>query len=154
LKPEHIIIRPDGTVVLIDTGIAASIGVYEGHALVGTPSYLAPEIGLGYMVSSRADLYALGCVFYEMITGHPPFGGDTDTLIIAGHIHLPVPSIDGEMFDVCKTVLGQLLSKDPSQRPFSAQSVDELLSATDFYTDGSTRQRKGTKLGLGEAMRY
>ncbi|MEN0106975.1 MAG: serine/threonine-protein kinase, partial [Pseudomonas sp.] len=119
VKPANILFRADGTAVLSDFGIAKSIEentqfTQVGFA-IGTPSYMSPEQARGLKIDGRADLYALGVVLYEILTGKLPYIG-TDSLSTAlAHLTEPLPELPighGRYQDI----LRQLLAKDPNER--------------------------------------
>ncbi|GAB4198822.1 MAG: hypothetical protein OHK0013_08390 [Sandaracinaceae bacterium] len=126
LSPEHVIVQPDGTAVLLDTGIAARIASTSVFEIVGKPAYVSPEHAAGKLVSFRSDLYALGCMLYEMLTGEPPFSGPTEQVLEA-HRSKPAPSLEGRAAPAVVALVTQLLQKEPRDRPFSAQQVRRTL---------------------------
>ena len=134
LKPENILITPGGIVKLMDFGLArsnASRLTTEG-GIVGTVFYLAPELALGQPFDGRADLYALGVILYELTTGRLPFTGDNPLIIISQHLHAPVippNTYNSEIPAVLNALIVRLMSKQPEDRPRSAQEVLEILSA-------------------------
>ncbi|MBM3167182.1 MAG: serine/threonine protein kinase, partial [Chloroflexi bacterium] len=90
IKPENIIITSEGMPKLMDFGLARALRgpkLTQRGVIVGTPAYLPPEQALGKRSDARSDLYSLGCVLYEMITGRPPFPGDDPVKIIFSHIN-------------------------------------------------------------------
>src|SRR5262249_26204018 len=95
LKPSNIFIRKDGTVVIGDFGGAVAFAGTSGREVIhphephGTVLYMAPEQILGDTVDARADLYALGCILYECVTGIPPFMGGPDEVILRRHLQAP-----------------------------------------------------------------
>ena len=100
IKPENILLTRDGSVLVADFGIAraaAAAGVEkltETGLSLGTPAYMSPEQAAGDdQLDGRSDLYALGCVLYEMLAGQPPFTGRTAQAILARHAIDPVPSL-------------------------------------------------------------
>ena len=130
VKPENILFREDGSAVLTDFGIArATVGGTRMTATglsIGTPHYMSPEQARGREVDGRSDLYALGVVLYEMLTGQVPFDS-TDSLAI-GIMHLqdPVPPLPKELAEY-QPVLDRLLAKDPEQRyPTGNEIADDL----------------------------
>jgi serine/threonine protein kinase len=133
LKPENVLLTPDGTAKLMDFGLAHSAVAPRLTAegvIVGTPAYLAPEIALGQTIDSRADLYALGVMLYEVATGRLPFSGDDIVAIIAQHLHAPItpPSAyNPELPPALDALIGQLMSKQPADRPASATAVLQAL---------------------------
>jgi beta-lactam-binding protein with PASTA domain/tRNA A-37 threonylcarbamoyl transferase component Bud32 len=105
VKPENVILTPDGQVKVVDFGIAKALGPQATQLTtdrpIGTVAYVAPEQINGTNVDGRADVYALGAITYEMLTGRPPFRGDTPQAVAAARMHSPVlspgvsPSLDG-----------------------------------------------------------
>lgn len=105
VKPENVLVTPDGQVKVVDFGIAKALGPHAMRLTtdrpVGTVAYVAPEQLSGGEIDGRADVYALGAMAYEMLTGRPPFRGDTPQAVAAGRLQQPVlspgvsPSIDG-----------------------------------------------------------
>ncbi len=127
LKPSHIVVQEDLTVVCIDAGLAAPIQAEDVFDLYGTPTYVSPEQAKGKLVSFRSDLYSLGCVLFEAATGDPPFQGDTAELL-RSHAEVDAPEVPSGLPDELAKLIAQLLSKDPRERPFSAQQVRRTLN--------------------------
>jgi len=138
LKPANVFIRTDGTPVLVDFGLMiqsrGGLGreVLEvGGALLGTVPYMAPEQGRRELVDARADLYALGCMLYEALTGRPPFLGGSAREVLEKHFTLP-PSPPSQLVDGVPPALDdlvmRLLAKDPRQRIGHADDVAEALA--------------------------
>jgi serine/threonine protein kinase len=133
IKPHNLLIARDGTVVLIDFGIAKPIGrhatPYTRHgSTVGSRGYQAPEQILERQVTPQTDLYALGCVLYELLAGRPPFTGDRLADQHLNETPLPLlvhaPHVPAELAEITL----QLLEKEPDRRPASAAIVREVLS--------------------------
>jgi len=143
IKPENILLE-DGQAVLADFGIAAALagpGHVTGERLtrtgisIGTVGYMAPEQSLGGSdVDSRADIYSLGVVAYEMLAGTPPFAGTSTQAILAAHLTKPPPRIDRLRDDVpipvCRAI-EKALQKDPANR---FQTASEFSSACGTQT--------------------
>ncbi|MCF3146125.1 protein kinase [Streptomyces platensis] len=128
IKPSNLMLAADGTVKITDFGIARlaeeACGATAGQ-VVGSSAYLAPERGLGRVAGPPCDVYSLGCVLYELLTGHPPFQGDSATAVVYQHVHMPpVPpgrlrtGLPGALDDY----LLRLLAKEPGRRP----SVEQI----------------------------
>jgi len=135
LKPGNVWLSDDGTASLGDFGLAVALDrsrLTMAGMMVGTVAYMAPEQALGRVPDARSDLYALGAMLYEMLTGRPPFLGDDAVAIISQHINTaPVapawhnPAVPKAL----EALVLQLLAKDPEARPESAARVLEALQA-------------------------
>lgn len=119
IKPENILFRDDGSAVLTDFGVAraVAIGSRSTHAgtVVGTPHYMSPEQTRGKVVDARSDLYSLGIVFYEMLTGSVPYQGEEPVAIALKHLAAPLPTLPAQ-FIRFQPILDKLLDKDPQKR--------------------------------------
>ncbi|WP_371574485.1 serine/threonine-protein kinase [Streptomyces sp. NBC_01314] len=148
IKPDNIMITQQGDVKLVDFGLAFLADVTQTHTVAGTPLYKAPERWHGETGSERSDLYSLGCVLYEMLTGHPPFGSPHDDPMTVGRMHqddTPAPpsahrpGIPAQLDTLVRT----LLAKDPADRPknahTTAHAVGELSHVLDATDDTSRR---------------
>ncbi|GAB4327229.1 MAG: hypothetical protein Kow0010_10710 [Dehalococcoidia bacterium] len=136
LKPANVFLTADGTVKVGDFGLALgaeATRLTEHGRLVGTVAYMAPEQALGGDVTARSDLYALGAMLYEMVTGAPPFAGDA-TAVISQHLNTP-PVAPSWHTEHCppplEALILSLLEKDPAKRPASADAVLRSLAAVD-----------------------
>jgi len=127
VKPEHILLHPAGSVVLIDAGVTSVIPDTGMLEVRGTPAYVSPEHATGKVVSFRSDLYGLGCVLHELLTGAPPFGGETSSEVLAAHSDEPPPPAPEGLPDKIESLLASLLAKNPRERPFSASNVAKVL---------------------------
>ena len=139
LKPGNVWLNQDGTAKIGDFGLAVALDrsrlTTEGM-MVGTVSYMPPEQAMGGEVTPRSDLYALGAMLHEMVTGRPPFLGDDSVAIIGQHINTP-PVAPTWHNGHCPRPLEilRLLAKDPSERPQSAFDVSSALDAIDLNAD-------------------
>ena len=135
IKPENIMITTTGLPKLMDFGLARALGgpnLTQRGVIVGTPAYLPPEQALGKRSDARSDLYSLGCVLYEMVTGTPPFRGDEPVKVIFSHINdLPVMprKLAPDIPPGLEQVILRLLAKDPDQRYQSAIEVLQALKS-------------------------
>jgi class 3 adenylate cyclase len=133
LKPGNIWLTEEGTAKLGDFGLAMAVDrsrVTVAGMMLGTVAYMPPEQALGREADARSDLYSLGCVFYEMVTGRPPFLGDDTVAIISQHINTaPVAPTwhNPEVPRALESLIMRLLAKDPDERPESAAAVVEAM---------------------------
>jgi serine/threonine protein kinase len=129
LKPANVMMRPDGRIVLIDFGLAKSVdtGTQTSAGEVrGSPYYISPEQAEGAAVDQRSDIYSLGIMFYEMLTGQRPFKGTTVIGIIQSHRNDPIPVLPESLSRFQRLVDG-MLAKEPHERfPSVASAVAEL----------------------------
>ena len=134
LKPENVMLRADGSVALADFGIAKSVLQDDNLGLtrtrhgevVGTPYYLSPEQAAGKAITPASDLYSLGVMLYELLTGARPYSAETLDLLLARHLTAPVPQLPAE-YEGLQPVLDGLMAKDPAQRFASARALlDDL----------------------------
>ncbi len=128
LKPTNVLFRDDGSLVLIDFGLAKQVAlkaeVTGAGAIFGTPYYVSPEQGHGEPVDIRGDIYSLGVIFFEMLTGAKPYDGDTAMAVIVRHRQAPVPELPASLGEF-QPLIGRMLAKDPADR---FQTVEELLA--------------------------
>jgi eukaryotic-like serine/threonine-protein kinase len=128
LKPANVMLREDNSPVLIDFGLARrsmdDAGTTGVGQVLGSPYYISPEQAQGHRVDARTDLYSLGVMFYEMLTGQRPYLGRTAIAIMAQHAHSPIPILP-EPLAAQQPLLDRLMAKHQSAR---YGSVDELLA--------------------------
>ncbi|MEU8179159.1 serine/threonine-protein kinase [Micromonospora sp. NPDC049047] len=136
LKPQNLMVTPTGAVKVLDFGVAALLGpdvprlTATAHTL-GTPTYMAPEQALNSAVGPRADLYALGCVLFELLIGEPPYRAETALGLLHRHMNDPVPLVGDHRAGVPESLvllITRLLAKDPQDRPGSAAEVYAILA--------------------------
>lgn len=128
LKPANVMMRQDGRIVLIDFGLAKHMDSALSNAgeVRGSPYYISPEQAEGAAVDRRSDLYSLGVIFYEMLTGQRPFRGNSIVAIIQSHRNDPIPVLAEEHSRFQRLVDG-LLAKNPAERfPTAAAALAEL----------------------------
>lgn len=139
LKPGNVMMRRDGTIALIDFGLAKQLEldaeITATGEIFGTPYYMSPEQGHGREVDGRSDIYSLGVIFWEMLTGRKPFLAPTPMAVIYKHSHAPIPELPGELQATFGGVIARLLAKDPADRYGSAQ---DIVGAIDAVIEGTT----------------
>ena len=142
IKPANILVTKSGDMMLSDFGIAKSLAA-EGQTKltgtgmgIGTPSYMAPEQGMGKTVDQRADIYSLGVVFYEMVTGRPPYEADTPMAVMLKHMMDPLPRprlFVPDLPEKVEQVIFRALAKEPDER---FQSMEAFANALDELARG------------------
>jgi chemotaxis methyl-accepting protein methylase len=132
VKPENILLRPDGNCVLSDFGIAhaveAQTGLTREGTSVGTPHYMSPEQLRGEHADGRSDLYSLGVVFYQLLTGDLPYQGTDGWAIGMQHIMAPIPKLPPRL-SYLQELLDGLLAKEPAARLQSGAEVVRWIDA-------------------------
>jgi len=130
LKPGNIMLRHDNTIALIDFGLAKRLRlrmeITGSGEIFGTPYYMSPEQGHGNSVDERSDIYSLGVIFYEMLTGEKPYQADTAMGIIYKHARAPIPLLPARLAEF-QSLINMMLAKDPGDRLQRANEVEEWL---------------------------
>ncbi|MFI8280814.1 PQQ-binding-like beta-propeller repeat protein [Streptomyces sp. NPDC085929] len=132
LKPANLMLTPAGSVKILDFGIARYISTLTtASRVIGTVAYMPPERLLGRAGDARGDLYSLGCVLYELLTGRTPFSGLDRPAAMYAHVHTPPappsnhrPGLSPHL----DALLAELLAKEPGDRPASAAEIRDRLS--------------------------
>ncbi|TXS30035.1 serine/threonine protein kinase [Streptomyces sp. ms191] len=135
LKPRNVMVRPDGTVTVLDLGVASVLDtdttrLTHTGSPIGSPAYMAPEQAMGGAVGPYTDLYALGVLLHELLSGNVPFAGSTALGVLHRHLYeppLPVRRSRPEVPEALEALVLRLLAKDPQHRPSDAHQVYEQL---------------------------
>ena len=131
VKPANLMLDHDERVVLTDFGIAKIVTGVQFTAsggMVGTPAYMAPEQGLGEAGDERSDLYSLGVILYQLLTGGLPYDAEAPLAIILKHLNSPIPSVSDthpEYPEVADQLINRLMAKNPEDR---YQKADDLIA--------------------------
>ena len=132
LKPGNVMLRPDGSLCLIDFGLAKAnemdVSLTGSREIFGTPYYMSPEQGHAEEIDARSDLYSLGVMFYEMLVGRKPYTGATAMEVIYKHKRAELPEI-APQFAEYQEILRRLLAKSPADRYQSAGALLEAIAA-------------------------
>lgn len=147
IKPANVMLTAGGDVKVMDFGIAralddASATVTHAWTVVGTANYLSPEQARGEVADSRSDIYSVGCLLYELLTGRPPFLGDTPVAIAYQHVSaefVPVSELNEELPLGIDNIISGALSKDPLAR---YQSAGEMLEDINRLDRGEEVKKK------------
>ncbi|HET7202030.1 MAG TPA: serine/threonine-protein kinase [Steroidobacteraceae bacterium] len=132
VKPGNLLLRGDGSVAFIDFGLARQLrlesDITGAGAIFGTPHYMSPEQGHGAPLDERSDLYSLGVVLYEMLTGDKPFVAETPLAVIYLHANAPIPRLPASLGGL-QDLLDGLLAKRPEDRLPSAAAIVARIDA-------------------------
>jgi serine/threonine protein kinase len=130
LKPGNIMLRRDNSIALIDFGLAKRLRlqmeITGSGEIFGTPYYMSPEQGHGNAVDERSDIYSLGVIFYEMLTGEKPYQAENAMGIIYKHAQAPIPLLPAR-FAEYQSLLNMMLAKNPEDRLQSVADVEQWL---------------------------
>lgn len=136
IKPSNILIDEHGEVLLTDFGIAKMVEsskatqLTAAGSILGTPAYMSPEQAQGKEIDGRSDIYSLGVVLYELLTGSPPYEAETPFAIVLKHINDPLPpprNVNPNIPEALERVVLKAMSKDPRQRFATAAQMEQAL---------------------------
>jgi serine/threonine protein kinase len=161
VKPGNILFRKDGSVVLADFGIAKAMDSSSSStvagASIGTPDYMSPEQARAEPVDGRSDLYSLGTVLYEMLTGAPPYQAADPFTVALMHVTQPIPQLPAE-FAWLQPLIDRTMNKQPAERvqtgTILAEEVHQLLakSPQGASTLSKTASRSSNRISSGATM--
>ena len=133
IKPANILFRDMNTPVVVDFGIASKVDYDENltadGVVVGTPAYMSPEQAIGNGATSQSDLYSMGLVYYEMLTGKNPFKSSNAHKTMYSLVHNPVPKLPPEYMHM-QEIMDALLAKNPKDRFTNGEEVSMVLRHT------------------------
>ena len=146
IKPHNILVMPDGHIKVTDFGIAravsASTMTYSG-SVMGSVHYFSPEQAKGTVITTKSDVYSLGVVLYEMLTGQLPFNGETSVSIALKHLQeepVPIRQLNPSIPPVLEAIVQKAMSKDPADRPNSTELYADLNQAKAMLADRGNSQ--------------
>jgi serine/threonine protein kinase len=135
IKPDNIMFRKDGAVVLVDFGIVKAVNektkLTRTGISVGTPQYMSPEQIKAGKVDGRSDIYSLGIVLYELLTGKLPYQGDDLVKLALQHTGGPIPKLPEKLKDF-QPLIEKMLAKNPHERVRNAEGLIRLIDALDY----------------------
>lgn len=132
VKPGNLLITPDGRVKITDFGIARladQVPLTQTGQVMGTAQYLAPEQATGQVATGSSDIYALGVIGYECMTGHRPFSGESQIAIALAQVNDAPPPLPDTLPTPVRALLMSMLAKDPANRPANALKLAEAADA-------------------------
>ena len=154
LKPQNILLTPDGTAKVTDFGIAvafAETSLTQTNSMLGSVHYLSPEQARGSKATFQSDIYAMGIIFYEMLTGHIPYDGDSAVTIALQHFQKPLPSVIAENPSVPQALENVVIKATAKKLTDRYQSVSEMYM--DLSTSLSYNRRNEPKLVFDDASK-
>jgi len=155
LKPPNVMLRSDGSVVLIDFGLAKQLDANTNSTAIGvlrgSPYYMSPEQVQGQVLDGRSDIYSLGVVFYEMLTGHKPFHGLTAMDLMQQHVSGERPALPAQIGRF-EAVLGRLMARDREQRYANAPEALAALDALSMEAAPAAAPAAGTDIARSATL--
>lgn len=144
LKPGNVMLDEQGNAYLSDFGIARVMGSdLTGSAIIGTPAYMSPEQAQGVAIDARSDIYALGIVLFELITGREPYQAETPMSVLLKHLNEPIPPLEQFREGVPKSVqavIEKATAKNPDERYSSATEMAQAFTEALKYSDTTAPQ--------------
>ena len=154
VKPANIMVTKDGTVKLTDFGIARSAdssGLTRQGEMLGTPHYVSPEQALGHVATPLSDLYSLGIVAHELLSGRRPFDRGTPVATALAHVQDPPPPLPDGVPDDLRDIVERCIAKEPSDRPQSALDVAAALGIPVIEAGWPQAEGLEARRGTGES---
>ncbi|WP_084339970.1 serine/threonine-protein kinase StkP [Streptococcus pneumoniae] len=154
LKPQNILLTPDGTAKVTDFGIAvafAETNLTQTNSMLGSVHYLSPEQARGSKATVQSDIYAMGIIFYEMLTGHIPYDGDSAVTIALQHFQKPLPSVIAENPSVPQALENVIIKATAKKLTNRYRSVSEMY--VDLSSSLSYNRRNESKLIFDETSK-
>ena len=146
IKPHNILVMPDGHIKVTDFGIARAVSastMTNSGSVMGSVHYFSPEQAKGTVITTKSDVYSLGVVLYEMLTGQLPFNGETSVSIALKHLQeepVPIRQLNPSIPPVLEAIVQKAMSKDPADRPNSTVLYADLNQAKAMLTDRGASQ--------------
>ncbi|MEA1888615.1 MAG: protein kinase [Pseudomonadota bacterium] len=133
VKPENILFRENGSAILTDFGIAKTItsntNLTRAGTIIGTPKYMSPEQTDGLGNDPRTDVYSLGIILFEMLTGNVPYDSENSMAVLYAHVHAPIPDLPDELSDL-QPLINNLLAKKAEDRTEDCDELAEIIRIT------------------------
>ena len=154
LKPQNILLTPDGTAKVTDFGIAvafAETSLTQTNSMLGSVHYLSPEQARGSKATVQSDIYAMGIIFFEMLTGHIPYDGDSAVTIALQHFQKPLPSVIAENPSVPQSLENVVIKATAKKLTDRYQTVSEMY--VDLLSSLSNNRRNEPKLVFDDSSK-
>jgi hypothetical protein len=160
VKPSNVLVRPDGHVKIVDFGLSKALtnrnSITDDGVVLGTPHYISPEQGRGLKVDERSDMYSLGATLYHMVTGAPPFSGQSQIAVIVAHVEddpRPPHEIRARVPETASWVIGRMMAREPGERYTSYRELLDDLRCLDRGEPPQHARRDAGRFRLAQARR-